>query len=71
VSSQFIAEDNEFEIDSYVVFDAAVYYSFGDWDLSLNLKNLTDEEYETRGFGSTSVIPASEFAAYGAVQYRF
>ena len=71
VSSQFIDEDNAFEIDDYVVLDAAVYYDFGDWDLSLNFKNITDEEYETRGFGNTSVIPANEFTVYGTVGYSF
>ena len=71
VSSQFIDEDNEFEIDDYIVLDAAVYYDFGDWDLSVNFKNITDEEYETRGFSTTSVIPANEFTVYGTVGYRF
>lgn len=71
VSSQFIDEDNGFEIEEYVVLDAAVYYDFGDWDLSVNLKNLTDEDYETRGFGNTSVIPANGFGVYGTVGYRF
>lgn len=71
VSSQFIDVDNQFEIDDYVVLDAAVYYDFGDWDLSLNFKNITGEEYETRGFGSTSVIPANQFTVYGTVGYSF
>ena len=51
--------------------DAAVYYNFGEWDLSLNFKNITDEEYETRGFGGTSVIPANEFSVYAMVGYGF
>jgi len=71
VSDQFIAEDNEFAIDDYVVVDGSVFYRRGDWEMRLNLKNLTSRDYETRGFGSSSVIPAPPFAAYGGVQYRF
>lgn len=71
VGGQFIAEDNSFTIDSYAVLDAAVSYTRGDWEFRLNLKNLTDREYETRGFGSSSVIPAPPFSAYVGAQYRF
>ena len=45
--------------------------SFDDWRFSLHLENLTDEEYETRGFGSTSVIPGQPTSAYLSVDYRF
>ncbi len=71
MSSQFIAEDNAFEIDDYFTLDAAVFYDLGSWRLQLNLRNLTDEEYFTRGFGGSSVIPAPGFGAYGGVHYRF
>ena len=69
VSNQFIAEDNVFKIDDVLTFDATLYYSMGNWRWSVNLKNLTDRKYETRGFGSTSAIPANPFAAYGAVEF--
>ncbi len=71
VGDQFIAEDNAFTIDSYAVCDAAVSYTRGDWEFRLNLKNLTGREYETRGFGSSSVIPAPPFSAYAGAQFRF
>ncbi|MDY7094063.1 MAG: TonB-dependent siderophore receptor [Acidobacteriota bacterium] len=71
VSEQFIAEDNAFTIDSYTTFDAAVFYELPAWRFQVNFKNLTDEEYFTRGFGNTSVIPAPGFEAYGGVEYRF
>ncbi len=69
VSSQFIAEDNVFKIDDVLTFDAALYYSIGNWRWRVNFKNLTDRKYETRGFGSASVIPANPFAVYGAVEF--
>jgi len=70
ISSQFIDEDNAFEIDDYVTIDGMMYYTIGNWRWSVNLKNLTDTEYETRGFGSASVIPGSPFAVYGAVEFK-
>ena len=46
-------------------------YTVGQARVSLNFKNLTDAEYETRGFGSASVIPADPFAVYGRIAYSF
>lgn len=71
VSEQFIAENNAFAIDDYFTLDAAVYYDRGPWQLNLNFKNLTDEEYLTRGFGGSSVIPAPGFATYAGFHYNF
>jgi iron complex outermembrane recepter protein len=70
VSSQFIAEDNVFSIDGYVTLDAYAAYQKDNWRVSLNFKNLTDTEYFTRGFGSTSVIPADPFAVFVGVDFR-
>ncbi len=69
VSGQFIAPDNAFEIPGYFTLAATVYYRVGQWKLSLNLKNLTDRDFETRGFGNSAVIPADPFAAYASVQF--
>ena len=70
VDSHFIAEDNAFEIDSYALLDAGLSYSFDRWRLSLDLENLTDQEYETRGFGSFSVIPGQPISANLRIEYR-
>lgn len=71
LSKQFIDEANSFEIDDTLTFDAALYLDRGDWRFNLNARNLTDEEYFTRGFGSTSVLPAPGLTVQGGVQYRF
>ena len=56
---------------SPIVVDAAVFYDIEAWRFKLNFKNLTDEEYETRGIaGATSVIPADPFAVYAGVEFR-
>jgi TonB-dependent siderophore receptor len=70
LSEQFIAEDNAFELDSTATLDASLFYDLGDFQLNLHLKNLTDEEYFTRGFGNASVIPAPGLSVYGGLEYR-
>lgn len=70
LSQQFIAEDNAFELDSTFTLSAALFYDVGDWSLGLHLENLTDEEQFTRGFGSTSVIPAPGLTVQGNLAYR-
>jgi len=68
VSRQFIAEENAFAIDDYLLLDAMVAFKRGRWRCSLNLKNLTDRDYETRGFSSTSVLPADPFTIHGRIE---
>ena len=68
VCTQFIAEDNAFKIKEHWTFDAALSYKVKRATLRLNLKNLSDQEYTTRGFGNASVIPANPFAVYGSIQ---
>ena len=62
VGSQFAAEDNVYQIDDALIFDLGLTYRQGPTLLRLNLKNLTASEYETRGFGAASVIPAAPFS---------
>ena len=69
VSGQFIAPDNAFQIEGYFTLDATVFYRVGSWKLSLNLKNLTDTDFETRGFGNSAVIPADPVALYASIQF--
>jgi TonB-dependent siderophore receptor len=68
VGEQFIAEDNAFTVDGYLLLDAMAAYRRGRFKGSVHFKNLTDREYVTRGFGGASVIPASPFAVYGRVE---
>lgn len=70
VSSQFIAENNAFSLDSYATVDAMVSYRRKNLRASVNFKNLTDTEYFTRGYGSSSVLPADAFAVYARIELR-
>jgi iron complex outermembrane receptor protein len=71
VGEQFVAEDDAASIEAYNVGDAALFYSVGRWDFQVNFQNVTDEAYETRGFGSASVIPGAGRSLFGAVEVRF
>ncbi|MDZ7359938.1 MAG: TonB-dependent receptor [candidate division KSB1 bacterium] len=73
LSEQFIDEDNAYKIDGFFTLDAMLYYQIGNWRWSLNAKNLTDTEYETRGFSlfySASVLPGNPRAIYGQIEFR-
>lgn len=70
-SDQYIAPDNQYKSPGAVVADAMAYWDLKGWRLRLNLKNLTNTEYETRGFGSESVRPANPFQALVGFDVRF
>lgn len=73
LSEQFIDEDNAYKIDAIFTLDAMLYYQIGNWRWSLNAKNLTNTEYETRGFSlfySASVLPGSPRAIYGQLEFK-
>lgn len=71
VDDQFISEDNSATIDSHMLLNGTISYTLGSWRLNLFLRNLTDEDYETRGFGSFSVIPGDPFSATLGADFRF
>ena len=68
VASQYIAEDNQFQIRDVLTLDASVSYVYRQLKFRINAKNFTNQEYETRGFGSASVIPAYPFGVYCAFE---
>jgi outer membrane receptor protein involved in Fe transport len=70
VSRQFVAENNQLGIDGYATMDAMISYRRKAVRASLNFKNVTDTEYFTRGFGSSSVLPANPFAVYARIELR-
>jgi TonB-dependent siderophore receptor len=71
LSEQFVGEDNRYTIPGYATLDAAVFYKTGRARLSVNLKNITGTDYETRGFGGVSAIPARPFECLARVDLRF
>ena len=69
VGNQFVAEDNVYEVNGALTLDCGLTYRQGPGLLRINLKNLTGSEYETRGFGGTSVIPAAPFSFKATLGY--
>ena len=69
VGRQFVAEDNVYAIDGALTLDCGLTYRQGPGWLRLNLRNATGRAYETRGFGSTSVIPAAPFSFKATLGY--
>jgi len=70
VSDQFITEDNRFTIDGWGTLDAALFYDLKRWRFKLNLRNITDTEYEIRAFPSYGVIPADPFSIFAGAELR-
>jgi TonB-dependent siderophore receptor len=68
LSDQFIAEDNRYGIGNYTTLDAMLSYERRPVRFRLNLRNLTGAEYETRGFGASSAIPARPFEVHARVE---
>jgi outer membrane receptor protein involved in Fe transport len=71
VGAQFIAENNAFETPGYVTLDAVAAYRKGRYRAALNFRNLTDEEYFTRGFAAASVLPADPFSVHATLEVGF
>jgi TonB-dependent siderophore receptor len=68
VSEQFVAEDNRHAIERYVTVDAVAAYRVGRSRLSVNVRNLTNTEYETRGFGGAAAVPGRPFEVLGRIE---
>lgn len=71
VGRRFTAEDNLVALADVLLLDGGAGYDLGAWGISLDLDNVTGEEYETRAFGSSSVLPAAPFSARLRVERRF
>lgn len=57
-------------VESYTVWDAAIRYSSNDWDVQLNLENLTDEDYYSKAM-FLGGLPGEERNAKLTVSYSF
>ena len=69
LSDQFIDEDNVFRINDTLVYNAIIFFKLQKFKFSINIRNITNEEYEVRGFGATSVIPAAPRSIFGKIVY--
>ena len=67
VGEQFISEQNQFVIYGVLTVDVGLSYTYEDVLWRLRVRNLTDREYSTRGFGEYSVIPADPISVYSSL----
>jgi catecholate siderophore receptor len=58
VGDRYASPDNTVTLDSYLTLDAAAIYRSKQYDVALNLKNLTDEEYFVSGHGASNNLNA-------------
>ncbi len=61
---------NLYRVPAYVVLDAAVYYRQKKWDVTLNLRNLTDKTYYTSPT-FVGALPGDPRSAMLTARYRF
>jgi len=71
-SSQFVDAANLYEVGGYYTVDAKIGYENEHFKASLNVKNLTGEEYFVPyAFLGGQVSPGDERAFYGTVAYKY
>lgn len=73
LDNRWVDSANTIELDTVLLFDANIAYTYEDWTVDLALKNITDEEYVDTANGgiSRSVHPGRPFEAVLTVGYKF
>jgi iron complex outermembrane receptor protein len=63
--------DNSFTLDPYTLIDAAVFYERENASVSLNFKNILNQQYIESGGTRTSVFPGEPFTVQGSISVNF
>jgi len=65
--------DNSFEVDSYFLTNAAIFYGRDNWRLALNFKNLFNVNYieAVENSRSSGNYPGEPFTVIGSVSVQF
>ena len=63
--------ENSYEVPSYFLTDAAIYYQRNNWRAGLNFKNIFDVDYIKHAFGRSDVKPGAPFTVIGSVSVEF
>lgn len=56
--------------DGYTVFDALVGYTLGQWDFTLNLRNLADDNYQSTCLARGDCFPSEDRSILGRLAWR-
>ncbi len=70
-SNGFAATPNRVVTDGYTVFDALIGYTFEGFDLALNVRNLTNEEFYATCLSRGDCFPGEERTVVGTIAKRF
>lgn len=71
VSDQSGDLTNSFDLPSYVVLDAALYYEKDNFSAQVNFKNITGEDYFSGSYNEFYVLPAAPFNVTASVAWKF
>ncbi|GAA5122411.1 TonB-dependent siderophore receptor [Luteolibacter yonseiensis] len=71
VSNQAADAANSFDLPSFAVLDAALYYEKDNFSAQVNFKNITDEEYFSGSSGAFYVLPAEPFNVTASASWKF
>lgn len=65
--------DNSFELDSYFLANAAIFYERNNWQFRLNFENIFDVDYivGTRSLRVRCLEPGEPFTLLGLIRYEF
>ncbi len=71
LSSQSGDVANSFDLPSYTVLDAALFYEKDNFRAQVNFKNLTDKYYAVGSYSDTYVLPGEPFNMSASVAWKF
>lgn len=69
--SDDLAADVRVKTDGYTVFDAMLGYEVSQWDLTLNLRNLTDRDYYSTCLARGDCFPGESRSVVARLAYQF
>lgn len=73
VGARFTSLSNQVTLPAYTTLDAALQYTVGQWDVDVNVKNLTNRKYYVSSHGSNDnlILPGSPRAVQVTLRTRF
>jgi len=71
LSDQSADAANTFDLPSYGVIDAALYYEKENFSAQLNFKNITDKHYYSGSYGDQYILPGEPFSITASATWKF
>jgi len=71
LGSRYTTDTNDLKLDSEIIYNATVGYKKGNWKASLNVQNLTDEEYVEGAMLANRVYAGTPRTIMATISYKF